>query len=247
MTDAAAPILRVSGLGFRYPHQASDALSHVDVNLFRGRAIGLLGPNGSGKSTLINLLVGILQIQEGAIDRTDGGQFTVAWVPQEYAFYPNLTCRENLELFADMLAIGPAEAQQRVSRAVDSCRLHDFLEQRANRCSGGVKRRLNLGIALLQEPDLLLLDEPTVGVDPETRAFLLGQVRDLIDRGTAVLYATHYMEEVTATCSHILLLDRGRVLASGSLDELLGSTESEHRFDDLEQLFTFHTRRSLND
>ena len=99
--------------------------------------------------------------------------------------------------------------------------LEEFADRRARHCSGGVRRRLNLGIALLQQPDVLLLDEPTVGVDPQSRAFLLDRVREMVDAGAAVLYATHYMEEVSAVCSHILLLDHGRVLASGDLATLL--------------------------
>jgi ABC-2 type transport system ATP-binding protein len=125
--------------------------------------------------------------------------------------------------------------------------LQEFAERRARHCSGGVRRRLNLGIALLQEPEVLLLDEPTVGVDPQSRAFLLDRVRDMVAGGTAVLYATHYMEEVSALCSHILLLDHGQVLASGDLATLLRGPAGSAPFEHLEALFMHYTHRPLRD
>lgn len=124
--------------------------------------------------------------------------------------------------------------------------LQEFSQRRARHCSGGVKRRLNLAIALLQQPDVLLLDEPTVGVDPQSRAFLLERVHDLVRTGTSVLYATHYMEEVSKVCSHILLLDHGKVLASGDLKTLLHGSGNAV-FENLESLFMHHTQRQLRD
>jgi len=171
----------------------------------------------------------------------------MASVPQDYAFYPELTCRENLELFAGMLDLTGADAEARIERAVSDCVLEEFLSRRAKRCSGGVRRRLNLAIALLQRPDVLLLDEPTAGVDPQSRAFLLDRVREFANHGTAILYATHYMEEVSAVCSHILLLDHGRVVASGDLASLLRTPSESGPFDNLEQLFMHYTKRQLRE
>ena len=124
--------------------------------------------------------------------------------------------------------------------------LAEFADRRARHCSGGVRRRLNMAIALLQEPEVLLLDEPTTGVDPQSRAFLLDRVRDLVAAGTAVLYATHYMEEVSALCSHIVLLDHGKVLAAGNLASLLNPPGAP-AYASLEALFMHHTQRSLRD
>ena len=146
-----------------------------------------------------------------------------------------------------MLDLPAAEAARRVTAAICSCMLDEFADRDARRCSGGVRRRLNLAIALFQEPDVLVLDEPTVGVDPQSRAFLLEHVRELVRGGTAVLYATHYMEEVSAVCSNILLLDRGRVLASGDLTTLLRGHDGGGAFDNLESLFMHHTQRPLRD
>jgi ABC-2 type transport system ATP-binding protein len=246
MTDSPT-VLAAEQVVYRYPAQAEPALCGVDLHLARGQAVGLLGPNGSGKSTLINLLVGLRKPQAGHIRQGRGGPASVAWVPQEYAFYPELTCLENLRFFAGMLDIPVVEARRRVDKAIGTCMLEEFARRRALHCSGGVRRRLNLGIALVQEPQVLLLDEPTVGVDPQSRAFLLDRVRDMVRAGTAVLYATHYMEEVSAVCSKILLLDHGRVLASGDLDTLLRGPEGSAPFADLEALFMHYTHRRLRD
>jgi len=246
MSEDEDAVLSAQGLVYRYPAQAEPALAGVDLVLKRGQAVGLLGPNGSGKSTLINLLVGLTKPAGGAVRRMGAGT-TVAWVPQEYAFYPDLSCLENLRFFVDMIDVPRAEAARRVSQAVETCMLQEFADRRARHCSGGVRRRLNLGIALLQQPQVLLLDEPTVGVDPQSRAFLLDRVKDMVEAGTSVLYATHYMEEVSTVCSHILLLDRGRVLASGDLPTLLRGLDGGPAFENLESLFMHHTQRRLRD
>lgn len=239
-------VLVAEQLVYRYPDQDQPALDGVSLTMLRGQAVGLLGPNGSGKSTLINLLLGLRTPQGGQVRRDSGTGSVIAWVPQEYAFYPELTCKENLVFFAGLLVLPPAETARRVESAISSCMLEEFAGKRARHCSGGVRRRLNLGIALLQQPDVLLLDEPTVGVDPQSRAFLLDRIRDLVNAGTAVLYATHYMEEVSKVCSHILLLDHGRVLSDGNLDTLLRGSDNAP-FKDLESLFMHHTHRGLRD
>jgi ABC-2 type transport system ATP-binding protein len=241
------PLVAAVDVHFRYPGQTEAALQGVDLALRRGQAVGLLGPNGSGKSTLINLLIGLRTPQSGRIAVSGDPPPSIAWVPQDQAFYPELTCRENLALFAGMLPLSLADAARRVAAAIADCMLQEFADRRARHCSGGVRRRLNLGIALLQQPDVLLLDEPTVGVDPQSRAFLLDRVRGLVDQRTAVLYATHYMEEASAVCSHILLLDHGRVLASGGLETLLRGPPGIGPFENLEALFMHYTQRQLRD
>ena len=246
MTDDRL-VLSAEQLEYRYPGQDQPALCGVDLRLARGQAVGLLGPNGSGKSTLINLLAGLRRPQGGRIRHIGSCATSVASVPQEYAFYPELSCRENLEFFCGMLDLAANEAARRVDKAIATCMLEEFADRRARHCSGGVRRRLNLGIALLQQPDVLLLDEPTVSVDPQSRAFLLDRVREMVDAGCAVLYATHYMEEVSAVCSHILLLDHGRVLASGDLATLLRGPDGSAPFEHLEALFMHYTHRSLRD
>ena len=241
-------LLVAENLRYRYPKQSAWALQGVDLTLSRGQSIGLLGPNGSGKSTLINVLIGLRVPQAGAVQRKGGDRpLVIAWVPQEYAFYPQLTCRENLRFFMSMLEASAAEREARIAQVVAACALDEFADKQARHCSGGVRRRLNIAIALLQRPDILLLDEPTVGVDPQSRAFLLEQVRRLAQQGTSVVYATHYMEEAAAVCEDILLLDHGTVLAHGDLRTLLQGTPESGPFASLEALFMHHTDRSLRD
>ena len=234
---ADPPLLSIESVAFRYDNRERPALDGVCLELRRGTATGLLGPNGSGKSTLISLIAGMRAPQSGRIVSNAHNAPIVAWVPQEYAFYPELTCRENLRLFAAMLPLAAAMQSARVESAAGVCQLAEFIDQRASRCSGGVRRRLNLAIALLQQPDILLLDEPTAGVDPHSRAFLLEQIRALVAKGVSVLYATHYMEEISATCSEVILLSRGRVVAAGPIAQLLAGTRVTGPFSNLEALF----------
>ena len=240
-------LLTAHHISYRYPKQSEQALQGVTLTLSRGQAVGLLGPNGSGKSTLINVLIGLRAPQGGEVRHVGEREPVIAWVPQEYAFYPELTCRENLKFFVSMLDLPAAQRAARIAQVEQSCVLQEFAEKLARHCSGGVRRRLNIAIALLQQPDVLLLDEPTVGVDPQSRAFLLDQVRRLADTGTAILYATHYMEEVSTVCDEVLLLDHGKVLADGNLQTLLRGDPTTGAFANLEALFMHHTKRSLRD
>lgn len=240
-------ILSARQLVYRYASQEQAALRKVDLPLLRGQALGLLGPNGSGKSTLISLLAGLRSPQSGSITYPAGVKPVIGWVPQDLAFYPDLTCLENLMFFSGMLDLPPGEARLRIEEVLSSCLLREFADRRAGRCSGGMQRRLNLAIAMLKRPDVLLLDEPTVGVDPQSRNFLLDRVRDMVRAGMTVLYATHYMEEVAALCSHVVVLDRGSVLAHGALAELLAGHDGGPPFRDLESLFLHYTDRSLRD
>jgi ABC-2 type transport system ATP-binding protein len=240
-------LVTAENISYRYPKQSELALQGVDLTLPRGQSLGLLGPNGSGKSTLISVLMGLRVPQEGSVRHPAKRAPVIAWVPQDQAFYPQLTCRENLQFFVSMLDLPAAERTARVEEAEEACVLQEFAGKLAHQCSGGVRRRLNIAIGLLQQPDVLLLDEPTVGVDPQTRAFLLEQVRRLARDGAAILYATHYMEEVSAVCDHILVLDHGKVLASGDLQTLLRGTPDTGPFSSLEALFMHLTKRSLRD
>jgi ABC-2 type transport system ATP-binding protein len=142
-------------------------------------------------------------------------------VPQEYAFYPMLSCLENLRFFGAVQELGGEKLRQRIAAVAAFTRIESVLERRAGQLSGGLKRRLNLAIGLLTEPQILLLDEPTAGVDPQSRAFLLESIRALAAEKRIVIYTSHYMEEVQAICDRVAIIDAGRVLASGALSELL--------------------------
>jgi ABC-2 type transport system ATP-binding protein len=205
------------------------ALQQVSFSAARGEVLGLLGPNGAGKTTLIAQLAGMLSVQQGQIE-IDGQPLAqlrkqrpnlIAIAPQEYAFYPTLSVAENLDCFAGVGGLRGSAKKARIDACIAVAQLQNYRKVQAQHLSGGLKRRLNLSIAMLHQPELILFDEPTVGVDPQSRAFLLDAVKQLARDGTAVIYTSHYMEEVQAIADRIVVLDQGRVLCQGTLQDLL--------------------------
>ena len=225
-------MLAIHKLSFRYPTADVAALSEVSFEARRGEVLGLLGPNGAGKTTLIAHLSGLLPIQSGDItidqlslpDARERHPTRIAVAPQEYAFYPSLSVAENLACFAGVGQMSGSEKKSRIAHCLAFAQLERYASVHANRLSGGLKRRLNLAIALLHRPELLLFDEPTVGVDPQSRAFLLQAIQQLAQDGCAVIYTSHYMEEVQAIADRVVILDQGRVLMQGALTELLNTS-----------------------
>lgn len=217
-SDTVQRVLQLSHIRYCYPNAADDALVDVSLHLERGKILGLLGPNGAGKSTLISIIVGSRQADSGEHQSLAR---KMALVPQDYAFYPQLSCAENLRFFAQLNGHQGAQLAQHCDRAIDITQLEHVLKKPAHQLSGGLKRRLNLAIGLVADPDVLLLDEPTVGVDPQSRAYLLNAVRALASNGMSVLYTTHYMEEVQSICDQVAIMDHGRLLASGTVAQLL--------------------------
>lgn len=222
-------MLEIKDLTFRYPSADKPALEGVSFDAVRGEVLGLLGPNGAGKTTIISHLSGMLPVQQGEIS-IEGQPLAVirrntptriAVAPQEYAFYPMLTVRENLDCFSAAGGLGGDRKRQRIEKCIAFSQLERYAKVRAERLSGGLKRRLNLAIALLPEPEIILLDEPTVGVDPQSRAFLLDAVRTLAREGAAVIYTSHYMEEIETIAERVVIIDDGIVLRKGTLSELL--------------------------
>jgi ABC-2 type transport system ATP-binding protein len=220
-------LLEVDDVSYRYPGASAPALQQINLQLERGKVLGLLGPNGAGKSTLMAVLSGLLSPTQGQLRWHSNGDTRprFALVPQEYAFYPTLTCLENLDCFAGVSGLRGARRQQRIAAVVAQTELQQVLHKPAQHCSGGLKRRLNLAIGLLPEPQLLLLDEPTVGVDPQARHFLLQCVLQLRASGTSVIYTSHYMEEVQTVSDDIAIIDGGRILTHGSLHDLLSASQ----------------------
>lgn len=225
-------MLAIRNLSFRYPKANVAALSDVSFEVRRGEVLGLLGPNGAGKTTLIAHLSGLLPMQSGditidqqALKAARARQPTrIAVAPQEYAFYPRLSVAENLACFAGVGDLSRREKKSRIADCLAFAQLERYASVHADRLSGGLKRRLNLAIALLHRPELLLFDEPTVGVDPQSRAFLLQAIKQLAQDGCAVIYTSHYMEEVQAIADRVVILDQGRVLTQGALTELLNAS-----------------------
>ena len=222
-------MIDVCGLAFSYPGSGRDTLCAIDLQVPRGSVFGLLGPNGAGKSTLLNILCGLLPQQRGSV-RIDGLSLPAdvaairrfsALVPQDFAFYPQLTGRENLRFFARVLGLAGAAREAEVARCIAVAQLEKHVDRRAGLYSGGLKRRLNLAIGLLNQPRLLFLDEPTVGVDAQSRHFLLDSIRQLADAGTTVVYTSHYMEEIQLICDRLAIIDNGRIQLAGTVAELL--------------------------
>jgi len=205
------------------------ALDQVSLSLQRGEFFGLLGPNGAGKSTLMSLVAGLKQPDSGSLT-LDGERFTqdrmdlrrkLGFVPQTVALYEDLTAEENLHIFGSLYGLSGKELKTRIHEALQTAQLLERRRDRIKSFSGGMQRRLNIVAALLHRPSLLLCDEPTVGVDPQSRNAIFEFLQQLNREGLTVIYSTHYMEEATRLCSRIAIIDHGRVLALGTLAELL--------------------------
>ena len=252
-------MLSIEGISFRYAGGDEPVLRELSISVPSGGIFGLLGPNGAGKTTLISILAGQLRAASGRITVDDTPleelrrrePASLGLVPQEFAFYPMLTCAENLRFFGAVQGLAGARLRERVDSVANFARIVNVMPRRAGELSGGLRRRLNLAIGLLTEPRILLLDEPTVGVDPQSRSFLLDSIRALAGEGRTILYTSHYMEEVEAICDHVAIIDAGRVLREGALEDLLRDDAAvvrvRHDNRSLEQLFMHLTNRSLRD
>ncbi|MGH9263261.1 MAG: ABC transporter ATP-binding protein [Acidimicrobiales bacterium] len=224
------PVLVARDLVRRYGDLT--AVDDVSFHIDPGETYGLLGPNGAGKTTTISMVAGLIPADSGSV--TVAGQVMgprevdvkrqIGLVPQELAIYPELTARENLAYFGRLQELRGKELNQRVDQVLDLIGLADRAAEATKNHSGGMKRRLNIGIGLLHRPNLLILDEPTVGVDPQSRNAILESVEALSVEGMAVLYTTHYMEEAERLCDRIAIMDSGRIQAEGTRGELLTLT-----------------------
>ncbi len=206
------------------------ALSEIDFELGQGEILGLLGPNGAGKTTLVRSLVGRVAPDAGTIrlfgrDAAEpGARDVLGWVPQEIALYSTLSAAENLDLFGRFQGLEGARLKAAVAAGLEFANLTERAGDVVDSFSGGMKRRLNLVIGMLAEPKALLLDEPTVGVDPQSRERLFAMIEELKSRGVALLYTTHYLEEAERLCDRIAIVDHGRRIALGTQEELVRNT-----------------------
>ena len=205
------------------------AVDDVGFHIQAGETYGLLGPNGAGKTTAISIIAGLLERDAGEVVLDEQQMTTravelrslIGYVPQELAIYPDLSARENLAFFARLYGLSRPDATRRIDEVLDVIGLADRAKDRADEFSGGMKRRLNIGIGLLHRPKLLILDEPTVGVDPQSRNQILDSVAKLSGEGMAVLYTTHYMEEAERLCQRVGIIDHGQLKAEGTQRELV--------------------------
>ncbi len=212
-----------------------DASFHADA----GEVLSLLGPNGAGKSTTISMLSGLLAPSDGdacimghsVTKEPEAAKRSLGVVPQDIALYPDLSARENLVFWGKMYGLRGTELKTRVDEVLEIIGLADRQKDHVGKYSGGMKRRVNIGAALLHKPDVVIMDEPTVGIDPQSRRHILDNVKELNQQGMTVLYTTHYMEEAAELSHHIAIMDQGRVIAYGTHDELIKMVGEQTRID----------------
>ncbi len=235
--SSPGPLVRVSELRKSYGSRL--VLDNVSFDVAAGEIVGLLGPNGAGKTTTLSILA--------TLRNPDAGNVTIAGhdlrrepravrrrlglAPQSIAIYPSLSAFQNVELFARIHGLTAAAARSATAAALEIVGLDERAHESAATLSGGMRRRVNLACAMVHRPEILLLDEPTVGVDPQSRERILQILRELAVSGIAVIYSTHYMEEVERLCDKVLLIDRGRLLAEGPVAELVSRAGSRHRME----------------
>jgi ABC-2 type transport system ATP-binding protein len=215
------------------------AVQGVDFNVQQGEIYSLLGPNGAGKTTTISMLSCLLRPDEGDArvmgnsikENQMGVKSVLGVVPQEIALYEDLTARENLTFWGKMYGLRGGALKSRVEEVLEIIGLQDRAKERVGKYSGGMKRRVNIGVALLHKPKVIYMDEPTVGIDPQSRRNILDSVVDLKEQGMTVLYTTHYMEEAQELSDHIGIVDHGKMIANGTHDELVQLVGEQTRID----------------
>ncbi|MCR1900962.1 ABC transporter ATP-binding protein [Ligilactobacillus apodemi] len=220
-------LLEVKKLSKTYKN-GRKALDNLNFNVIKGEILGFLGPNGAGKSTTINILSTLLQSDNGEITYFNDAGLSIkdikkqlGIVPQELAIYEDISALQNVKFFASLYGIKKSEINERVEDALRKVGLEDRKHDRPSTFSGGMKRRLNIACAIAHNPKLIIFDEPTVGIDPQSRNHILDSIKNLRDEGATIIYTTHYMEEVQQICDRVIIMDGGVVLLNDSLDNIL--------------------------
>ena len=235
-----------------------EAVKGVSFTIGKGEIFGLLGPNGAGKSTTINMMCGYLAPTSG--DTIIGGLSTrkdalkvkrlLGVVPQEIALYKELSSLENLEFFGQLYGMSARDRKARAAEVLQFVGLYDRRKEPVKTFSGGMQRRINMAVAMIHSPQFLMMDEPTVGVDPQSRENIFDTIEKLRDQGVTILYTTHYMEEAERLCNHIAIMDDGRIIAMGTLEQLLALRDQSRevvRPHGLQELFIQLTGKTLRD
>lgn len=245
-------IIEIRDLVKIYKGMDEPAIKGISLDIFQGEVFGLLGPNGAGKTTTISILCGLFKATSGkaSIDGLDIHthmneiKHIIGVVPQDVALYPTLTAWENLSFFGNMYGIRGSQLKKKIAEGLSVFGLEKHADKKIVNCSGGIKRRVNLIAGLLHDPKVIFLDEPTVGIDVQSRVVILDYLKELNQKGTTVIYTSHYMEEAEKLCTRVAIIDRGNVISMGNPLELV----AEHpEFKDLENIFLHLTGKDLRD
>lgn len=247
-------VVKLDGLIKKYDNRP--VVDGLSLEIQEGEIFGLLGPNGAGKSTTMNMICSLLKPTAGGIElfgsdiRRDAHTVKplLGYIPQELAIYGNLKAWENVELFTSLYGIRGSKLKKAIDEALDFVELSDKRDAFAKTFSGGMKRRLNIACALGHKPRLLIFDEPTVGIDPQSRNFILEKIRQANRDNTTVIYTSHYMEEVEALCSRVAIMDNGKIIACGTKEELKNMVRVDPSQEiSLEEVFLTLTGKTLRD
>jgi ABC-2 type transport system ATP-binding protein len=246
------PIIRISDLTKIYKGSSDPAIINLSLSIARGEIFGLLGPNGAGKTTTISILCGLFPPTKGSVMidgmniRSDMDRIKqiIGVVPQDIALYPTLTAWENLTFFGNMYGLRGKALRDRIMECMTVFGLEKHGKKPISKYSGGMKRRVNLIAGLLHNPKILFLDEPTVGIDVQSRVVILEYLKEINKTGTTIIYTSHYMEEAENLCTNVAIIDRGSIVAMGNPKKLV----SEHpEFKNLENIFIHLTGKDLRD
>ncbi len=243
--------IRLEAVSKRYPNATKDSLTGVSLDIEEGDIFGLLGPNGAGKTTLISIMCGIFSPSAGKIVffkdnepvKPDKTRSLIGFVPQDFAFYPELTLHQNLEYFGAMYRMSKPAIAERIDELMPVLGLENVIGQRIQTFSGGMKRRVNLALGILHRPSFLFLDEPTVGVDVQSKNSIIRFLKEINRSGTTIVYTSHHLSEAQEFCDYIALVDHGVVIAEGEMDRLL----KQHEKPDLQSLFIALTGEEYRD
>lgn len=235
-----------------YRGNEKPAIDRVTLDIRRGHIFGLLGPNGAGKTTMIRILCGLLAPTEGEItiggyslkNELSGIRKIIGVVPQEIALYQSLTAHENLAIYGGIYGLRGVQLKKRIDEQLHKFGLEKSRNIQVGKYSGGMKRRLNLIVGLMHEPQILFLDEPTVGVDVQSKNVIIESLIDINQTGTTIIYTSHYLEEAEILCSALAIIDEGRIVTKGSLNEIRKENNSNAK---LEDIFLQLTGKSLRD
>ena len=244
-------VIEVDKLSFRYPKQMDNSLTDINLQVEAGARFGLFGPNGAGKTTLMSILTGLLSFKEGSIKlagneivpKSKSYNHLFGFVPQDFSFYQELSPIENLKFFGAWYGLSKSEIKKRSDELLETLKLSEVRNKPVSKFSGGMKRRVNLAIGVLNNPVVLFLDEPTVGVDVQTRHAIIDYLKLINEKGTTLFYTSHQLHEAESLCDRIALIDEGKIIACDNLNSML----LQHKTNNLEELFLTLTGKAYRD